>query len=120
MMKNQQTDLNGRKIKVMRSQIRQIQIKTNFEPGSPVIVLYKYSLDAPFQACIIGNIPYLSKRVNGTGTAPISFQLKYSTLIPVVKELKTNILKLCEAMAIHPNFHKSYSDMTCSDQLLEI
>ena len=107
MMKNQQTDLNGRKIKVMRSQIRQIQIKTNFEPGSPVIVLYKYSLDAPFQACIIGNIPCLSKRVNGTGTAPISFQLKYSTLIPVVKELKTNILKLCKAMAIHPNFHKS-------------
>ena len=119
MMKNQQTDLNGRKTKIMWSQIRQIQIQKRSEPESPVILLYRYSLDTPFQACIIGSNPRVSKRTNGMVTTH-GFHQKYSNLIPVTRALKLDLLKLCKALAIDPNFHKFYLNMSCTDKLLTL
>ena len=79
-----------------------------------IIMHYKYCLNVPFQVVEVGILPRKTRKgrslfdlITNTFTLPF----KYSSLLPVSRALKKDMISLCKINAILPQFHAFYNNL---------
>ena len=92
----------GKPVKVSWTKIWHVAF-TKPDQGQEIVMLFKYCLDQPFQAAIIGALPRQSR--NSLNSDQLKIPLLYNGEILVRKTLKKDLLHLCRINAIDAQYH---------------
>ena len=85
--------------------------------GENIIMLYKYTLDTPFQAAVVGILPRRCRSKNGNNTEILPIPKRYDAPLPVSVLLKNDLVSLCKNNAIPRQYHKFYDSLTTTDEI---